>query len=113
VSGGTKPSYTRQQFIMLRRMLDHDAVGIARIAEEIGLTRQTVYPNATHQTRRSPKVPYGLMVFCPTKSAAFLWAFVNAGCGTGVRAQLGCGTDTCSSERRPTPAGWVTSTVRS
>jgi putative DNA-invertase from lambdoid prophage Rac len=40
---GRKPSYTRQQFAMVRNMLGHDAVGIARIAREAGLTRQTVY----------------------------------------------------------------------
>jgi putative DNA-invertase from lambdoid prophage Rac len=40
---GRKPSYTRKQFTMVRHMLGHDAVGIARIAKETGLTRQTVY----------------------------------------------------------------------
>jgi transposase len=40
---GRKPSYTRQQFTMVRHMLGHEAVGIARIAKETGLTRQTVY----------------------------------------------------------------------
>jgi putative DNA-invertase from lambdoid prophage Rac len=40
---GRKPSYTRQQFTMVRHMLGHDAVGIARIAKETGLSRQTVY----------------------------------------------------------------------
>jgi putative DNA-invertase from lambdoid prophage Rac len=40
---GRKPSYTRQQFTTVRHMLGHDAVGIARIAKETGLTRQTVY----------------------------------------------------------------------
>jgi putative DNA-invertase from lambdoid prophage Rac len=40
---GRKPSYTRQQFTMVRHMLGQDAVGIARIAKETGLTRQTVY----------------------------------------------------------------------
>jgi putative DNA-invertase from lambdoid prophage Rac len=40
---GRKPSYTRQQFTMVRGMLVQDAVGIARIAKETGLTRQTVY----------------------------------------------------------------------
>jgi hypothetical protein len=39
---GRKPSYTRQQFTMVRHMLGQDAVGIARIAKETGLTRQTV-----------------------------------------------------------------------
>jgi DNA-binding phage protein len=28
---------------MVRRMLEHDAVGIARIAKEAGLKRQTIY----------------------------------------------------------------------
>ena len=40
---GRKPSYTRKQFSMVRQMLGHDAMGIARIAKETGLTRQTVY----------------------------------------------------------------------
>jgi putative DNA-invertase from lambdoid prophage Rac len=40
---GRKPSYTRQQLVMVRHLLGHDAVGIARIAKETGLTRQTVY----------------------------------------------------------------------
>jgi putative DNA-invertase from lambdoid prophage Rac len=40
---GRKPSYSRQQFTMVRQMLGQDAVGIARIAKETGLTRQTVY----------------------------------------------------------------------
>jgi putative DNA-invertase from lambdoid prophage Rac len=40
---GRKPSYTRQQFTTVRDMLGHDAVGIARIAKETGLSRQTVY----------------------------------------------------------------------
>jgi DNA invertase Pin-like site-specific DNA recombinase len=40
---GRKPSYTRQQFAMVRDMLGQEAVGIARIAKETGLTRQTVY----------------------------------------------------------------------
>ena len=40
---GRKPSYTRQQFALVRHMLGHDAVGIARIAKETGLSRQTVY----------------------------------------------------------------------
>jgi hypothetical protein len=75
VSGGTKPSYTRQQFIMLRRMLEHDAVGIAWIAEEIGLTRQTVYPNPTHQTRRSPKV----------QSVSWYLPYEKRGCSLSLR----------------------------
>jgi putative DNA-invertase from lambdoid prophage Rac len=40
---GRKPSYTRQQFAMVRNMLGHDTVGIARIAKETGLSRQTIY----------------------------------------------------------------------
>jgi putative DNA-invertase from lambdoid prophage Rac len=40
---GRKPSYTCRQFTMARHMLGHDAVGIARIAKETGLTRQTIY----------------------------------------------------------------------
>jgi putative DNA-invertase from lambdoid prophage Rac len=40
---GRKPSFTRQQFTMVRHMLGHDAVGIARIAKEARLSRQTVY----------------------------------------------------------------------
>jgi Helix-turn-helix domain of resolvase len=40
---GRKPSYTRRQFTMVRHVLGQDAVGVARIAKETGLTRQTVY----------------------------------------------------------------------
>jgi putative DNA-invertase from lambdoid prophage Rac len=40
---GRKPSYTRKQFTMVRHMLGQDAVGIARIAKETGLSRQTIY----------------------------------------------------------------------
>ena len=40
---GRKPSYTRQQFTMVRHMLGQDPVGIARVAKKSGLTRQTVY----------------------------------------------------------------------
>src|SRR5271169_2718464 len=36
---GRKPSYTRQQFVMVGHMLGHEAVGIARIANEAGLSR--------------------------------------------------------------------------
>jgi putative DNA-invertase from lambdoid prophage Rac len=32
---GRKPSYTRQQFTMVRHMLGHDAVRIARIAKDV------------------------------------------------------------------------------
>jgi putative DNA-invertase from lambdoid prophage Rac len=31
---GRKPNYTRQQFAMVRHMLDQDAAGIARIAKK-------------------------------------------------------------------------------
>jgi putative DNA-invertase from lambdoid prophage Rac len=40
---GRKPSFTRAQFAKVRHMLGQEAVGIARIAKETGLTRQTVY----------------------------------------------------------------------
>src|SRR5215467_3553474 len=40
---GRKPSFTREQFNKVREMLGHEAVGIAQIARETGLTRQTVY----------------------------------------------------------------------
>ena len=40
---GRKPSYTRPQFDQVRALLAQEAVGIARIAKETGLTRQTVY----------------------------------------------------------------------
>jgi DNA invertase Pin-like site-specific DNA recombinase len=40
---GRKPSFTRQQFVTVRSMLGQDAVGIASIAKETGLSRQTVY----------------------------------------------------------------------
>jgi putative DNA-invertase from lambdoid prophage Rac len=40
---GRKPSFTRSQFAQVRDMLSQEAVGIARIAKETGLTRQTVY----------------------------------------------------------------------
>jgi putative DNA-invertase from lambdoid prophage Rac len=38
-----KPSYTREQLVKVRAMLGQQAVGIARIAKETRLTRQTVY----------------------------------------------------------------------
>jgi putative DNA-invertase from lambdoid prophage Rac len=38
-----KPSYTRVQFNEVRDMLRQEAVGIAQIAKQIGLTRQIVY----------------------------------------------------------------------
>jgi len=40
---GRKPSFTRDQFNTVRTMLGQQAVGIAQIAKETGLTRQTVY----------------------------------------------------------------------
>jgi putative DNA-invertase from lambdoid prophage Rac len=40
---GRKPSYTRQQYDHARALLAQEAVGIARIAKETGLTRQTIY----------------------------------------------------------------------
>lgn len=40
---GRKPSYTRKQYEHARALLAQDAVGIARVAKETGLTRQTVY----------------------------------------------------------------------
>jgi putative DNA-invertase from lambdoid prophage Rac len=40
---GRKPSYTRQQYDHARTLLAREAVGIARVAKETGLTRQTVY----------------------------------------------------------------------
>jgi hypothetical protein len=43
VSSWTLPSYSRKQFITVKHMLGQDAVGIARIAKETGLTRQTIY----------------------------------------------------------------------
>jgi DNA invertase Pin-like site-specific DNA recombinase len=40
---GRKPSFTREQLNKVREMLGQEAVGIAQIAKEAGLTRQTVY----------------------------------------------------------------------
>jgi DNA invertase Pin-like site-specific DNA recombinase len=40
---GRKPSFTREQFVKVRAMLGQQTVGIAQIARETGLTRQTVY----------------------------------------------------------------------
>jgi putative DNA-invertase from lambdoid prophage Rac len=40
---GRKPSFTREQFAKARDMLGQEAVGIAQIAKDTGLTRQTVY----------------------------------------------------------------------
>jgi DNA invertase Pin-like site-specific DNA recombinase len=40
---GRKPSFRRAQLDHVRAMLAHEALGIARIAKETGLTRQMVY----------------------------------------------------------------------
>jgi putative DNA-invertase from lambdoid prophage Rac len=40
---GRKPSFTREQFMKVRSMLGRQTAGIAQIAMETGLTRQTVY----------------------------------------------------------------------
>jgi putative DNA-invertase from lambdoid prophage Rac len=40
---GRKPSYTRDQFVTVRALLGQEAVGIAAIAKQTGLSRQTVY----------------------------------------------------------------------
>jgi DNA invertase Pin-like site-specific DNA recombinase len=40
---GRKPSYTREQFERVREMLGQQAVGVAQIARNTKLTRQTVY----------------------------------------------------------------------
>jgi putative DNA-invertase from lambdoid prophage Rac len=40
---GRKPSYTRKQFEQVRTLLGQEAVAIARIAKEAGLSRQTIY----------------------------------------------------------------------
>jgi putative DNA-invertase from lambdoid prophage Rac len=40
---GRKPSYSRQQFDHARALLAQEAVGIAQVAKETGLTRQTIY----------------------------------------------------------------------
>jgi putative DNA-invertase from lambdoid prophage Rac len=40
---GRKPSYTREQFEAARAMLGNQALGIAQIAKDAGLTRRTVY----------------------------------------------------------------------
>ena len=40
---GRKPSFTRDQLNKVRAMLGQQTVGIAQIARETGLTRQTVY----------------------------------------------------------------------
>jgi putative DNA-invertase from lambdoid prophage Rac len=38
-----QPSFTREQLVQVRAMLEQEAVSIAHIARETGLTRQTVY----------------------------------------------------------------------
>ena len=40
---GRKPSFTRDQLKQVRAMLGQQTVGIAQIAKETGLTRQTIY----------------------------------------------------------------------
>jgi len=40
---GRKPSFAPEQFAKVRAMLGQQAVGMAQIAKETGLTRQTVY----------------------------------------------------------------------
>jgi putative DNA-invertase from lambdoid prophage Rac len=40
---GRTPSYSRQQFNQARALLAQEAVGIAQVAKETGLTRQTIY----------------------------------------------------------------------
>ena len=40
---GRKPSFTRQQFAAVRGMLGQEVVGVAAVAKETGLSRQTVY----------------------------------------------------------------------
>jgi putative DNA-invertase from lambdoid prophage Rac len=40
---GRKPSFTRDQFATVRSMLGQEAAGIAAIAKQTGLSRQTVY----------------------------------------------------------------------
>jgi putative DNA-invertase from lambdoid prophage Rac len=40
---GRKPSYTRKQFELARTLLGQERVNVGAIAEETGLSRQTVY----------------------------------------------------------------------
>ena len=40
--GGRKTSFDREQFAKVRAMLGQQAVGVAQIAKETGLTRQAV-----------------------------------------------------------------------
>jgi DNA invertase Pin-like site-specific DNA recombinase len=49
---GRKPSYTRKQFMAVCHLLEQDAVGIARIAQETGLDPADDLP---HQGRSSER----------------------------------------------------------
>lgn len=40
---GRKPSFTREQFNQVRGLLERQTIGIAQIAKDAGLVRQTVY----------------------------------------------------------------------
>lgn len=40
---GRKPSFTRKQFEAVRAMLGQAGIGVGAIAEETGLSRQTIY----------------------------------------------------------------------
>jgi putative DNA-invertase from lambdoid prophage Rac len=40
---GRKPSFNRDQFRTVRAMLGQEALGIAQIAKDTGLSRQTIY----------------------------------------------------------------------
>jgi DNA invertase Pin-like site-specific DNA recombinase len=40
---GRKPSYSREQFERARELLGRQAVGVAQIARDTKLTRQTIY----------------------------------------------------------------------
>jgi hypothetical protein len=40
---GRKPSYSREQFNLVREMLGRQAIGVAQIAWDTKLTRQTIY----------------------------------------------------------------------
>jgi DNA invertase Pin-like site-specific DNA recombinase len=40
---GRKPSYTREQFDRVRELLGQQAIGVAQIARDTKLTRQTIY----------------------------------------------------------------------
>jgi putative DNA-invertase from lambdoid prophage Rac len=65
---------TRQQFVMVGHMLGHDAVGIARIAKETGLSRQMVYrikgdPSAAEAALET----WGLLGRGPVHLSKFPW----------------------------------------